>query len=178
MEKYSEQIKLAAVEAYCCGQYGLSATALLHNVGVSSLRKWIAAYQVHGIGGIRVKRREVYEIEFKLAVLQRVRDEGLSLRQAGALFDIRNLNIIGLWQRAYDSEGIAGLVPYRVVRHETMTKEKTPPPAPQPCDDTARTRQELLVELNTLRLENAYLKKVNALVQTQAKSAQKKSRKS
>jgi len=144
--EYSEQIKLAAIEAYCSGQHGLSATALLHNVGVSSLRKWIAAYQVHGIAGIRVKRREVYDIEFKLAVLKRVLDEGLSLRQAAALFDIRNFNIIGLWQRAYDSEGIAGLVPYRIVRHETMTKEKISPSTPQPCDEAARTRQELLDE--------------------------------
>ena len=178
MEKYPEQIKLAAVEAYCSGQHGLSATALLHNVGVSSLRKWIAAYQVHGIAGIRVKHREVYDVEFKRAVLQRVRDEALSFRQAGALFDIRNFNIIGLWQRAYESDGMAGLVPYRVVRHEIMTKEKIPPSAPQPCDDETRSRQELLQELNTLRLENAYLKKVNALVQTQAKSAQEKFRKS
>ena len=178
MEKYSEQIKLAAVEAYCSGQQGLSTTALLHNVGVSSLRKWIAAYQVNGIAGILVKRREVYGMEFKLVVLQRVRDEGLSLRQAAALFDIRNFNIIGLWQRAYESDGMAGLVPYRAVRHETMTKEKISPSTPQPCDDAARSRQELLDELNDLRLENAYLKKVNALVQTQAKSAQKKSRKS
>ena len=178
MEKYSEQTKLAAVDAYCCGQHGLSATALLHNVGVSSLRKWIAAYQVRGIAGIRVKRREVYDVEFKLAVLQRVRDEDLSLRQAAALFDIRNFNIIGLWQRAYESDGMAGLVPYRVVRHEIMAKEIISPPASQPSDDAARTRQELLEELNDLHLENAYLKKVNALVQTQAKSAQKKSRKS
>ena len=56
-------MKLAAVEAYCSGQQGLEATALLHNVGASSLRKWIAAYKAHGIAGIRVKRREVYGIE-------------------------------------------------------------------------------------------------------------------
>ena len=67
--------------------------------------------------------------------------------------------IIGLWQRAYDSDEMAGLIPYRVVRHETMTKEKISPSTPQPCDEAARTRQELLDELNDLRLENAYLKK-------------------
>ena len=171
-------MKLAAVETYCSGRQGLMTTALLHKVGVSSLRKWVAAYQAHGIAGIRVKRRELYGVEFKLAVLQRVRDEGLSFRQAVALFDIRNFNIIGLWQRAYESDAIAGLVPYQVARHETMTKEKITPSTPQPCDDATRTRQELLEELNSLRLENAYLKKVNALVQIQAKSAQKKSRKS
>lgn len=41
-------MKLAAVEVYCSGQQGLTATALLHNVGASSLRKWVAAYQAQG----------------------------------------------------------------------------------------------------------------------------------
>ena len=73
-----------------------------------------------GLSG-SLNRREVYYMEFKLTVLQRVLDEVLSHRQAAALFDIRNFNIIGVWQRAYDSDGMAGLVPYRAVRHETMT---------------------------------------------------------
>ena len=124
MDKYSEQTKLAAVKAYCSGQHGLRATALLHNVGFSSLRKWIALYQAHGIAGISVKRREAYGVEFKFAVLQRVRDEGLSHRQTAALFDIRNFNIIGTWQRAYERDGRAGLIPYQIKPHRTMTKEK------------------------------------------------------
>lgn len=127
---------------------------MLHNVGVSSLRKWIAAYQAHGIAGIRVRRRELYDVEFKLAVLERVRDEGLSFRQAAALFNIRNFNIIDLWQRAYESDGMAGVVPYQVTRHETMTKEIIPHSTLQPCDDATRTRQELVDELNNLRLES------------------------
>lgn len=171
-------MKLTAVEAYCSGQRGLMATALLHNVGASSLRKWVAAYQAQGIAGIRLKRREVYGIEFKLAVLQRIRNDGLSYRQAAAVFDIRHFNIIGAWERAYDREGADGLIPYGATRHKKMNKVLPSQAVSQPCDDETRTRQELLQELNTLRLENAYLKKVNALVQTQAKSAQKKSRKS
>ena len=178
MEKYSEQMKLAAIKAYCSGQQGLLATARLHNVGASSLRKWVAAYQAQGIAGIQLKRREVYGIEFKLAVLQRIRSEGLSYRQAAAVFDIRHFNIIGAWERAYDRDGVDGLIPYGATRHKTMNKAPPPQAVSQPCDDEMRTRQELLVELNTLRLENAYLKKVDALVRTQAKSAQKKSRRS
>ena len=120
----------------------------------------------------------MYGIEFKLAVLQRIRNEGLSYRQAAAVFDIRHFNIIGAWERAYDRDGVDGLIPYGATRHKTMNKAPPPQAVSQPCDDEMRTRQELLVELNTLRLENAYLKKVDALVRTQAKSAQKKSRKS
>jgi transposase len=34
-------------------------------------------------------------------------------------------------------------------------------------DDETRTREELLAEVNFLRMENAYLKKLKALVQQQ-----------
>ena len=42
------------------------------------------------------------------------------------------------------------------------------PPQPQPhVDDATRSREELLAEVNFLRMENAYLKKLKALVQQQ-----------
>lgn len=178
MKKYSEKAKLAAVEAYRSGQLGLISTANLYEVGVSSLRKWVAAYQVHGVAGIQQKHRMLYSPEFKAEVLQRVRDEDLSYRQAAALFNIRHFNIIGKWERAYERDGMAGLIPYQLQHHKTMMKEIISQPTTQPSNDEARTRQELLDELSFLRLENAYLKKVSALVQAHAKSAPKRPHKS
>jgi hypothetical protein len=55
--------------------------------------------------------------------LQEVRDEAPSFRQTAALFDIRKFTIIGLWQRAYESDAIAGMVSYQMARHKTITKE-------------------------------------------------------
>jgi transposase len=178
LKKYSERAKLAAVQAYCSGQLGWKATAQGHDVEVSSLRKWVAAYQVHGVDGVREKRRELYGREFKLKVLQRMRDEDLSYRQAAALFDIRNFNIIGAWERAYERDGMSGLARQWVGRGQSMTNGAGKKSAAPPCEDDKRTRQELQEELNSLRLENAYLKKLDALVQSQAKSAQGKGRKS
>ena len=48
MKKYSEQVKPAAVEAYRTGELGWKRTAALHEVEPSSLRKWVAAFDVHG----------------------------------------------------------------------------------------------------------------------------------
>jgi transposase len=46
------------------------------------------------------------------------------------------------------------------------------PPAPKtPIDDEVRSREDLLTEVNYLRMENAYLKKLKALVQQQAQPA-------
>ena len=177
MEKYTERTKLAAVEAYSSGHLGLTATAKQYDVGVSSLRKWVAAYQANGIAGVRAKRRELYAAEFKREVLQRARAEGLSNRQAAALFDILNFNIIAAWERAYEADGMAGLEPRRAGRRKQATRNEAPE-KPRDPDDRERSREQLLDELSSLRAENAYLKKADALVRSRTMSAPSKRRKS
>jgi len=122
------------------------------------------------------KKCERYSAEFKLLVLQQMRSEGLSARETAARFNIRNRTAIGQWKRQYDEGGIDALSPRQRGRPRKMPKPPiTPPPLPE--DDT-RSRQELLDELNFLRMENAYLKKLEALAQAQQRSAQRKKRKS
>ena len=178
LKKYSEQVKLAAVQAYRDGTLGWKATAKAHDVETSSLRKWVAAYEVHGPDGVREKRRELYSREFKLKVLRRMRDEDLSYRQAAALFDIRNFNIIGTWERAYERDGMPGLAAQWAGRRKKMTTPENQKSNSSLREGDKRTREQLLEELQSLRLENAYLKKLDALVQSQAKSAPGRKRKS
>ena len=141
------------------GQFGLKVVVQRHGVNVASLRKWVALYRVHGAAGVLEKRRSPYGVEFKLLVLQRMREEELSYRQAAACFDIRNFNIIRDWERAFDEGGLTALSPYSARRRITMTTQSVTESQPQAHEDGARTRQELLDELNHLRMENAYLKK-------------------
>ena len=82
MNNHSEQQKLDAVQSYRCGERGLRATAALHNVDVASLRKWVAAYEAIGSAGIQRKRRQTYDLKFKLEVLQKIKSQALSNRQA------------------------------------------------------------------------------------------------
>jgi transposase len=105
---------------------------------------------------VQTKRRELYDIEFKLALLQRARDENLSNGQAAALFDIRNFNTIAAWERAYGADGMAGLDSRRTRPRTKRSAQAAPTPSPQPHDsDDTRSRDELLQELNSLRAENA-----------------------
>jgi len=178
LKKYSDQVKLAAVQTYCTGQFGWKAAAKIHDVEPSSLRKWVAAYKLHGTDGIRERRRQEYSKEFKLKVLRRMRDDGLSYRQTAALFDIRKFDIVGVWERAYEREGPSGLISKRRGRRSETMKRGDHKSRMASQGDDKLTREELLAELNTLRMENAYLKKLDALVQSQAKSAPGKGRKS
>jgi transposase len=149
----------------------------LHGVDVASLRKWVAGYEALGIAGIQQKRRQTYDLSFKLDVLQRMKADGLSCRQAGAIFNVRRCNSIAEWERAYSRDGIAGLIPHHAARRANRVSQ-VPAGPPKDTDQEVPSRQALLDELEVLRAENAYLKKLKALVQYQTSSAPGKMRKS
>jgi transposase len=167
MGKYEEQTKLAAAHDYCSGHLSLKAVAKRHSVDVSSLRQWVAAYKVHGASGLRAKRKKCYSVAFKLSVLERVREDGLSYRQAAALFDIRRFDVIGRWERQYSEGGVEALS----FGSRGKMKKVDPNAAPAASEDAARSREELLDELSYLRLENAYLKKLHASVRASKRRA-------
>lgn len=165
MGRYSEQKKLAAAEEYCRGCFGIREVARRHGVNFASLRLWAAAYRVHGARGVQRKAREFYSAEFKLEVLRRMSAEMLSQRQAAALFNVRRHDMIGAWQRAYEIGGVAALSPHSRSRLKPMVKRGQSETESEKFDDKTRTRKQLLEELNRLRMENAYLKKLKALAQ-------------
>ncbi|WP_339561080.1 IS3 family transposase [Pseudomonas sp. EA_65y_Pfl1_P113] len=171
MKKYTEQAKLSVVEDYCSGSAGHREVAHRHGVNASSLRKWIAAYQALGTAGLKSKRKKNYSPEFKLNVLQRMREEELSYRQVAALFDIRKSDIIGEWERRYDEGGLEALS--RQPGSGLHKKMTNPIPSIQleSSDDEARTRDDLLAELNQLRMEIAYFKKARCLGSSEGTSS-------
>lgn len=178
MGKYKEQTKLAAAKDYCSGHLSLRAVAKLHAVDVASLRQWVAAYKAHGESGLRPKPKKCYSTAFKLSVLTRVREDGLSYRQAAALFDIRRFDVIGNWERQYSRGGAEALSFGSHGSHNKKMKKPDPNATPAPSRDAERSREELLDELNYLCLENAYLKKLDASVRASKRQAHESERKS
>lgn len=169
--QYSEKKKLAATEDYCLGHDGLIRVAARHGVDVSSLRRWAAIYRSHGSSGLaRKKSGTRYSPEFKLKVVRRMQKEGLSDRQAAALFNVRNFNAVRDWMLQYDGVSVNSLSP-RTVRKKAVAKDKQ-------SSSGHCSREELLAEVSQLRMENAYLKKLDALVQAKTKLARQKKRKS
>jgi transposase len=125
MTKYSQEARIKAAKEYCRGGRGLREVAGRHGVNVASLRLWVATYRIHGARGLRRNTRMIYSAEFKLAVLDRMRNENLSRRQAAALFNVKRHDMIGIWQRAYDSGGVAALHSAADRRRETTMEELT-----------------------------------------------------
>jgi transposase len=168
MTKYDEQFKLKIVQEYISGVGGSDTLGKRYGVPRSLIKLWTELYRVHGRDGIN-KKYSSYDAEFKLSVLQHMWDNGLSFGQTAAAFNIRNRAVVAIWERSYREGGFDALIPRPRGRPKQMSAPTTKP-EPSP-DDEKRTREELLAELNQLRMENAYLKKLRALVQAKQKAA-------
>ena len=169
--KYTRDFKLDAIQRFLSGSAGYKRTARQLGIAPSMLRRWVAHFRLHGEDSLVRERRE-YTSDFKRSVLQHMWDNALSLRQTAAHFNIPNSTTIDHWIRWYkrqaeDAAASTTLPPLMI----------TQPPKPDSTQakDEERSREELLTELQHLRMENAYLKKLKALVA--AKSAASKRRK-
>jgi transposase len=129
------------------------------------VRKWVSLHRQQGAAGL-AKKFSHYDAEFRLSVLQHMWDGDLSYGQVAAVFNIRSSGCISQWERCYHSGGIDALIPRSRGKTNNMpTTEDTKPQLPP--DGAERTRDELVAEVNHLRMEVAYLKKLQALVQAQ-----------
>lgn len=126
----------------------------------SLLRKWVDCFRLHGEAGLaRKKKRQYFSGSFKLSVLKRIRQEGLSYRQAAAMFNVHGGNgTIASWVRQYHEGGLEALEPKPRGGKKKMPIPTFPPPAEtlQPSAPSALSVDERQ-ELQKLREANEYL---------------------
>jgi transposase len=131
------------------------------SVGINEvlLRKWLQDYEIGGSKGLGPKvSNRTYSSSFKLNVLKAIENENLSLKDARLRFRIPSDSTIITWQRNFATFGVNGLESKPKGRPITMNRK---PKAPL-------TRlEELELENERLRCENAFLKKLRALIQAE-----------
>ncbi|RLQ86711.1 transposase [Planomicrobium sp. Y74] len=154
--------KLNAVRDYVAGNDSKKGVAKRYG-GVSSvLKQWIELYQNQGEEGLQ-KRYTNYSAEFKLDLLNFMNDTGASPYEAAAVCNIPSRETVNKWKKAVDAGGMDAQIPKKKGR--PAMKEK--PKKNEPPKQSNKTLQE---EVERLRMENAYLKKLNALVRVKKQS--------
>lgn len=172
MAKYSEAFKLSVVQSYLEGQQGYQGLAKQYGLDHATIRRWFKSYEQHGLNGLQ-KKFSHYSAEFKLSVLQQMRQEDLSALQATTLFDIRGgTSVVRRWERQYYEGGFQALEPKPRGRPTKMPTTE-PPKAPL-LQAEKSSLEQVLKENEYLRAEVAYLKKLRALRQAKEQAAQKK----
>ena len=165
---YSAGLKLEIVQKYETGTISLKELAREYHVDDSQIREWKDAYFKHGLAGL-CTTYGTYTGDFKVAVVEYMHKTGASLRQTAAHFNIPSRNSISKWERIYYEQGREALYRENRGRSKKMsdTKKKTSK------KKNIEQNEDLLAEVQRLRMENAYLKKLNALIQEREKSEKK-----
>lgn len=166
--KYSDEFRLTVVMDYLSGESG-GFEALMSKYGVhhKDIERWVRLYQLHGTEGL-CKTSGTYSGDFKIHVIEYMHANGLSLTETANYFCIPSHPTVAKWERLYYEEGPEALFEERRGR-KSMGKKKASNPK-----KTVNENEDLLAEVQRLRMENEYLKKLNALVLEREKSEQKK----
>ena len=111
------------------------------------------------------KPNKRYTGEFKQKVVETMMQEKLSYKEAARQFEVGDDKRVAAWERIYLEEGAEGLY----IERRGRGSKGRPPKRLKP-----EVEQDLLAEVQRLRAENAYLKKLNALVAERVRQEKKR----
>lgn len=167
MAKFSLKFKKEVAEKYLENELSLKSVARLYDVSPCRVRKWAYACREHGIK-ILTGNRGRYPADFKISVVKYVVDEGFSVRETAVKYGVPAFGTVCKWLEKYKKYGEDAFIRANE-KSPSMSEENGNPATPLP--PLTQSERE---ELEQLRAEIAYLKKLKALVLEKARSARKK----
>lgn len=160
--------KLQAALRYLDGKESSYQIARSMGTNHQAILKWVKQYEYRGENAY-LKKYTNYSPQFKLDVLTYMIENGTSLNETAAIFGIAAPSTILQWRKQFETKGFDALQSKEKGR-PSMKKETKK----QLNQATVEGSPEgLQAEINRLRMENEYLKKLNALVQAKEKSPKK-----
>ena len=168
MAKFTEKEKLQAALRYLGGKESFREIARSIGVNHNAISKWVKQYKFQGVEAF-VKQYTNYSAQFKLDVLNYMIENGTSSNETAAIFGIAAPSTILQWRKQFETKGFDALQSKKK-RRPSMKKETNKQPKQAPVEGSPEALQ---AEIDRLRMENEYLKKLNALVQAKEKSPKK-----
>lgn len=159
MLKYTFGIKLNTVLMVVHDKLSLHEVSRITGIDRSLLREWLNLYKNHGTKYLKPGINS-YSYEFKLKVIDYLHSNNISYRKASGIFGIRCSTTVRNWDLIFNKHGSGGLMVKKKTNAERSDVTKKSRPKKELSD-----KDKLLEELEYLRMENEYLKKLNALVQ-------------
>jgi transposase len=168
--KYSLDFKLSLVKQVLKGLDSLRSIAKENGLRHSNLQLWVNFYKTYGIIGLQLPSGR-YDGAFKLKAIQALKQEHLSLSETCLRFKIPGVGMLANWLKKYEAIGAEALFRESRGRPKRLAMSDTTPKKPS---NPKTQEQELEEENKYLRAENAYLKKLYALIQKEEAEKKKK----
>lgn len=163
--KYNLEEKLAIVRAVNRGQHSCGSAAKQLGTNLTTVRRWVNLYKHHGKKGLKSGHRG-YNGVFKLKVIRCMLKNHLSLMETSARFGIPQDCTVAKWLAKYQTQGIEGLLKEtRGRKRSVMSKKSKKKTDSTSSGSEEKTLAALKAEVEYLRAENAFLKKLDALIQ-------------
>ena len=169
MSKYSNELKIEVVK-YCIEEHHgyLDAAKHFSIASETTVLQWVRRYKEKGIEGLIKNLKSSYDGEFKQNVIEYMHTNHLSATETAIKFNLANHSIVLKWERIYYEEGPQALYQEQRGRSKNMNSK------PRKKKLSKEVEEDLIAENQRLRMENEYLKKLNALVQERISRENKK----
>lgn len=185
MFKYSFDFKFKAVKYVVYGKHSYREASRKFNVHQEQIRVWTNRYKTYGKNGLIPKPIQKYDGKFKVDVVEYMYANHLSFEKTAIHFGLPSSTNVVLWKQMYDEKGAQYLLNNRniaidrvrvnrVKKKKDKTNSNTNKTNPRSSIKADKSNAELLKEIEDLRMENDYLKKLQALVQKRTSQQKKK----
>lgn len=165
MAKYTYEQRMKAVLDVTEKHMSCRSVGKLLGCGHEHVRRWVKRYEQFGVEGLLLKHG-TYSGEFKQHIVEYMHENHLSISEASVLFGIPSDVTVGKWERIFYEEGPQALYRDNRGRKKSMASDKSKKENLNTKVELSKeTEEDLVAEIQRLRMENAYLKKLNALVQ-------------
>jgi len=166
MSKYSYEQKLAAVLRVLEEHMSPLESAKILGTAYEHVRRWVKRYENFGPEGL-MSNKSIYTGDFKISVIKYMHKNSFSLSDTANKFNVSD-TAVARWERIFYEEGPEGLFVEKRGRNKMSSKKIKKPKL------TKDTKEDLIAEVQRLRMENEYLKKLHALVQKRISQENKK----
>jgi transposase len=162
--RYTLETKIEAVSYVLKENHSKREAAREFKIDRNMIRQWVSAYEHHGIEGLTSKNK-FYSGYFKENVVKYMLENDLSAYKTAAEFNIPFSSTVSKWRRIYFAQGEYALKKGEKDKSISINKIDR-----ENLKIGKDEKKELLAEIKRLKMENDYLKKLNALIQEKEKS--------
>lgn len=161
--KYSVEFKMEVIEVWKEHKLTMAEIMSKYKISDQTVQRWVKEYDCQGIDGLVTKITKMnYTSEFKQKVVEDMKENGLNQSETARKYSVGRTQV-QQWERIYLEKGPEALY--------TENRGRAPKSVNSEKDINLNksTETDLIAEIRRLRMENDYLKKLNALIQTKGK---------